>query len=93
MDIDETFVGMKYSLSLTSVVVCRPDPPRAGSRAGQKYVTEDTFFKELLPRIGRLCTATNRMHSNDLDICGKKCWYFGSIPKSVIDAFLTSFWT
>ena len=29
-------VGMKYSWSLTSVVVFRPDPPRGGSRAGQK---------------------------------------------------------
>ena len=29
-------VGMKYSRSLTSVVVFRPDPSRGGSRAGQK---------------------------------------------------------
>ena len=29
-------VGMKYSWSLTSVVVFRPDPPRGGSRAGPK---------------------------------------------------------
>ena len=29
-------VCMKYSWSLTSVVVFRPDPPRGGSRAGQK---------------------------------------------------------
>ena len=26
--------------------------------------------------------ATNRMHSSDLETCGKKCCYFGSIPKS-----------
>ena len=30
------FVWMKYSRSLTSVVVFQPDPPRGGSRAGQK---------------------------------------------------------
>ena len=30
------FVGIKYSWSLTSVVVFRPDPPRGGYRAGQK---------------------------------------------------------
>ena len=29
-------VGMKYSWSLTSVVVFRPDQSRGGSRAGQK---------------------------------------------------------
>ena len=29
-------VWLKYSRSLTSVVVFRPDPPRGGSRAGQK---------------------------------------------------------
>ena len=29
-------VGMKYSWSLTSVVVFRPDPPRGGSRVGPK---------------------------------------------------------
>ena len=29
-------VEMKYSWSLTSVVVFRPDPPRGGSRAGSK---------------------------------------------------------
>ena len=29
-------VGMKCSWSLTSVVVFQPDPPRGGSRAGQK---------------------------------------------------------
>ena len=29
-------VGMKYSWSLTSVVVFRPDPPRGGSRMGPK---------------------------------------------------------
>ena len=29
-------VGIKYSWSLTSVVVFRPDPPRGGSRAGPK---------------------------------------------------------
>ena len=30
------FVGMKYSWSLTSVVVFRQDPSRGGSRVGQK---------------------------------------------------------
>ena len=26
-------------------------------------------------------TATNGMYINDLEACGKKCYYFGSIPK------------
>ena len=29
-------VGIKYTWSLTSVIVFRPDPPRGGSRAGHK---------------------------------------------------------
>ena len=37
-------------------------------------------------------TATNRMHSSDLEACRKKCIIFGSIPKSnflpVFDVFL-----
>ena len=42
----------------------------------------------------RKATATNRMHSNDLEACGKKCCYF-SVPfrSQIFDAFLTSFWT
>ena len=36
MDFWWNLVCMKYSWSLTSVVVFRPDPPRGGSRAGQK---------------------------------------------------------
>ena len=46
-------VWMKYSRSLTSVVVFRPDPSRGGSRTGQKLVTWVPFFKELL-QTGRL---------------------------------------
>ena len=61
-------VGMKCLWSLTSVVVFRPDPSRGGSRAGQKKVTGDP----LLPRTSSSdwkATATNRMHSNDLEAC------------------------
>ena len=39
----------------------------------------------------RKATATNRMHSSDLETCGKKCCYFWF--HSIFDAFLTSFWT
>ena len=39
-----------------------------------------------------MVTATNRMHNNDLEACGKKCCYFYSIARSnlwrVFDVFL-----
>ena len=66
---------MKYSWSLTSVVVFRPDPPRGGSRAGQKKVTGGPLLQETSSS-DRKATATNRMHSSDLEACGKKCCYF-----------------
>ena len=42
----------------------------------------------------RKATATNRMHSNDLESCGKKCcsfWFHSAVK--FFYAFLTSFWT
>ena len=39
-------VGMKYSWSLTSVVVFRPDLPRGGSRASQNRSRGVPFFKK-----------------------------------------------
>ena len=53
----------------------RPDPPRGGSRAGPKI----GHWGPLLQRTSssdRKATATNRMHSSDLEACGKKCCYF-----------------
>ena len=67
-------VWMKYSMSLTSVVVFRPDPPRGGSRAGQKWVTGGPLLQRTSS--DRNATATNRIHSSDLKSCGKKCCYF-----------------
>ena len=43
-------VWMKYSRSLTNVVVYRPDPPRDESRAGPKKVTGVPFFKKFFFR-------------------------------------------
>ena len=37
----------------------------------------------------RKATATNRMHSNDLEACGKKCCYFWFLSEV---NFLTRFW-
>ena len=80
-------VGMKYSWSLTRVVVFRPDPPRGGSRAGPKMswgpLLQETSSSDWKAK------ATNRMHSNDLEACGKKCCYFWFHFQV---KFLTRFW-
>ena len=68
-------VGLKYSWSLTSVVVFRPDPPRGGSRAGPKKVTGGPLLQETSSS-DQKATAANRMHSSDLEACGKKYCYF-----------------
>ena len=46
-------VGMKFSWSLTSVVVFRPNPPRGRTRAGQNRSPRVPFFNKLL-QTGRL---------------------------------------
>ena len=81
-------VGMKYSWSLTSVVVFRPDPPRGGSRVGQNWVTGGPLLQETSSS-DRKATATNQMHSSDLEACGKKCCYFWFHSEV---KFLTRFW-
>ena len=65
---------MKCLWSRTSVVV-RPDPEQGKIAQGGPLLqrTSSSDWK---------ATATNRMHSNDLDACGMKCCYFGSFPKS-----------
>ena len=57
-------VGMKYSCSLTSVVVFRPDPSRGGSRAGAKIGHGGPLLQETSSS-DRKATATNQMDSND----------------------------
>ena len=47
-------VWMKYSRSLTSVVVFRPDPPRGDPGQGKNRSRGVPFFKELLLQTGRL---------------------------------------
>ena len=64
-------VWMKYSRSLTSVVVFRPDPSRGGAKIGHGGpLLQETSSSDWK------ATATNRMHSDDLETCGKKCCYF-----------------
>ena len=47
-------VWMKYSRSLTSVVVFRPDPPRADPGRGKNRSRGVPFFNKLLLQTGRL---------------------------------------
>ena len=59
----------------------RPYLPRGGSRAGQKEVTGVPILKKLF--LAQKATATNPMHSNDLEACGMKlcCFWFHSDVK------------
>ena len=60
---------------------------------GAKIGHRGPLLQETSPS-DRKATATNRMHSSDLETCGKKCCYFWFHSKvKFFDAFLTSFWT
>ena len=74
---------MKYSRSLTSVVVFRPDPPRGGPRAGPKKVTGGPLLQESSSS-DRKDTATNRMHTLAMieKHVGRSVVIFGFIRKS-----------
>ena len=48
---------------------------RGGSRAGQNEVKGGPLL-QYSSSSDRKATATNRMYSNDLEACGKKCCYF-----------------
>ena len=78
-------VGMKYSWSLTNVVIFRRDPARGGSRMGQKYVVKGPLLQRTSS--DRKTTATNQMNSNDLKARGEKCCYFWFLS----ELFLTRF--
>ena len=41
----------------------------------------------------RKASATNQVHSNGLEACGKSVAIFGPFRNQIFDAFLTSFWT
>ena len=68
---------MKYSWSLTSVVVFRPDPSRVDPGQGINR-SGGGGSGSLLQRTSSSvlkATATNRIHSNDQDACGMKCYF------------------
>ena len=69
-------VGMKCSWSRTCIKMCRPYPPRGGSRV--KQTGHWLGGGPLLQKTSSdwKATATNRMHSNDLEACEMKCCCF-----------------
>ena len=62
---------------------------KIGHRGGEGGpLLQRTSFSDLK------ATATNRIHSNDLEASGMKCCFFFFLFRSqIFDPFLTSFWT
>ena len=67
-------VGIKYTWPSICIKVFRPYLPKGGSRAGQKKVAGGPLLKKTYSSDWK-ATATNRMHSNDLEACGMKCCF------------------
>ena len=66
---------MKYSWSLTSVVVFSARSAQGRIQGGEKIGDGGPLLQETSSS-DRKATATNQMDSNDLEACGKKCCYF-----------------
>ena len=81
-------VGMKYSWSLTSVVVFSARSTQGLIQGGAKIGQGGPLLQETSSSDPK-ATATNRMHGNDLEVCRKKCCYFW-VHSEV--KFLTRFW-
>ena len=81
-------VWMMYSRSFTSVVVFRPGSVKGRIQGGAKIGHGGPPLQETSSS-DRKATATNRMHSSDLETCGKKCCYFWFHSEV---KFLTRFW-
>ena len=88
MDFDETWYGWSTQGPLQVLLFFWQDPSRADPGRGQNRSWGVPFFRKLLPS-DRKATGTNRMHSSDLETCGKKCCYF--LFHSEVK-FLTRFW-
>ena len=58
-------------------------------QGGAKQATEGPLLQQTSSS-DRKATSTNRMHSSDLEVCGKKCCYFWFHCEA---KFLTLFWT
>ena len=95
MDFDESWYGWSTQGPLQVLLFfgqIRPgvDPGRGQNRSFGGPLLQRTSSSEWK------ATASNRMHSSDLEVFGKKCCYLiflVSFGSQIFDAFLTSFWT
>ena len=95
MDFDESWYGWSTQGPLQVLLFfgqIRPgvDPGRGQNRSFGGPLLQRTSSSE------RKATASNQMHSSDLEVFGKKCCYLiflVSFGSQIFDAFLTSFWT
>ena len=59
---------------------------QGGAKIGKgDFLLQNTSFSD------RKATATNRIHSNDLEACGKTCLFLVSFRSQSFDAVLASF--
>ena len=74
MDFDETWYGWSSQGPLQVLLFFGQIPPEAdpgrGKNRSRGPLLQETSSSD------RKATATNRMHSSDLETCGKKCCYF-----------------
>ena len=88
MDFDETWYGWSTQgplqvLLFFGQIRSGADPGRGKNRSWWGPLLQETSSSD------RKATATNRMHSSDLETCGKKCCYFWFHSEV---KFLTRFW-
>ena len=87
-------VGMKYSWPCTCIKMFRPYPPRGGSRVKQKLVTWGGG--PLLQKTSSSdwkATATNQMHSNDLEACEmKRSQIFDTLTSLITEVLIVLRW-
>ena len=88
MDFDETWYGWSTQGPLQVLLFFGQICPGADPGRGKNRSQGVPFFRKLLLQTGRL-TATNRVHSSDLEARGKKCCYFWFHSEV---KFLTRFW-
>ena len=75
MDFDETWYGWSTQGPLQVLLFFGQIRPGADPGQGQNRSQEGPLLQETSSS-DRKATATNRMHSSDLEACGKKCCYF-----------------
>ena len=87
MDFDETWYGWSTQGPLQVLLFFGQIPPGANPGRGKNRSRGSPSSGNFSSY--RKATATNRMHSSDLETCGKKCCYFWFHSEV---KFLTRFW-